>query len=372
MTSVTKIGDGLVRWREGLEAIAARPLEFHPDFPALARRWEAWWAFESPRPLLIASVPGRLDIRHDKAFELLEQPDAWLAVRRPQMEATCFAADTPPSIRVDLGPVATAAYLGAPLHFAAKENTSWQTPIIEEWSDSAVADLDPRHRWLQATLALMAATARDASGRYLVCLPDFSGAFDILANLRGTERLLMDLYDQPDAVCRAADRAVDAWEQVFASSHETILGQGAGIISWVPVWSDRPYTIPTCDFNFMIGPEMFRELVMPSLAEQSRRAGRCLFHLDGPGAARHAAALAEEPAITAVQFTPGAGTPSALAWLDMFRMLQEARKPLVLACPWEEARELAATLDPRGLALMPEGIRSPEQLQELQRELGIV
>ena len=97
MTGVTKIGDGRVRWREGLEAIAAGPLEFQPDFPALARRWEAWWAFESPRPLLIASVPGRPDIRHDKAF-------------------------------------------------------------------------------------------------------------DILANLRGTERLLMDLYDHPDAVCRAAPR----------------------------------------------------------------------------------------------------------------------------------------------------------------------
>jgi hypothetical protein len=370
MTELTRIGDSLVRWRDGLKAIASKPLVFCPDFPALARRWEAWWAFESPRPLLIASVAGRSDIRHDKAFDLLEQPDAWLAVRRTQMEATCFAADTPPSIRVDLGPVATAAYLGAPLLFAAKENTSWQTPIIEEWSDTAVPDLDPRNRWLQATLALMAATARDASGRYLVCLPDLSGAFDILANLRGTERLLMDLHDQPDAVRRGVDRAVDAWEQVFASSYETILGEGAGVTSWVQPWSDRPYTVPTCDFNFMIGPEMFREQVMPSLAEQARRAGRSLFHLDGPGAARHAVALAEEPAITAVQFTPGAGTPSALAWLDMFCMLQEARKPLAVFCPCEEVRELAARLDPRGLALMPEGIRSPEHLQELQRELG--
>jgi hypothetical protein len=215
----------------------------------------------------------------------------------------------------------------------------------------------------------MSAAARDAADRYLVCLPDFSGAFDILANLRGTERLLMDLYDHPDAIRRAADRAVDAWEQVFATSYETILREGAGVNSWVQVWSDRPYTIPTCDFNFMIGPDVFRNLVMPSLAEQSRRAGRCLFHLDGPGAARHAEALAEEPAITAVQFTPGAGTPSALAWLDMFHMLQEAHKPLVLICPAEEVAELAEKLDPRGLALMPEGIRSLEHLQELQRQV---
>ena len=349
--------------------IGSKPLQFCPDFPALAQRWEAWWAFRSTRPLLIASVSARSDIRHDKAFDLLEDPSAWLAVRRRQLEATRFSEDTPPNLRVDLGPVAPAAYLGAPLHFAPQENTSWQTPIIEEWDDLAAAHLDPQNRWLQATLALMSACARDAAGRYLVCLPDFSGAFDILANLRGTERLLMDLYDHPDAVRRAADRAVDAWEQVFATSYETILGEGAGVNSWVQVWSDRPYTIPTCDFNFMIGPDVFRDLVMPSLAEQSRRAGRCLFHLDGPGAARHAETLAEEPAITAVQFTPGAGTPSALARLDMFRMLQDSRKPLALVCPAEEVAELAEKLDPRGLALMPEGIRSPEHLQELQRQV---
>jgi hypothetical protein len=34
-------------------------------------------------------------------------------------------------------------------------------------------------------------------------------------------------------------------------------------------------------------------------------------------------------------------------------------------------RELAARLDPRELALMPEGIRSPEHLQELQQETTI-
>jgi hypothetical protein len=61
------------------------------------------------------------------------------------------------------------------------------------------------------------------------------------------------------------------------------------------------------DFNYMIGPDDFVETCLPSLREQARRAGRCVLHVDGPGAANHAAAIAGAPEITAVQYTPGAG-----------------------------------------------------------------
>ena len=81
------------------------------------------------------------------------------------------------------------------------------------------------------------------------------------------------------------------------------------MIQWLGCWSPVPYTLPTCDFNYMISPAQFAEFCLPSLREQARRAGRCVFHLDGPGASRHAPALAAEPAITAIQYTPGAGTP---------------------------------------------------------------
>ena len=63
-----------------------------------------------------------------------------------------------------------------------------------------------------------------------------------------------------------------------------------------------------------ISPTDFVEVCLPSLHEQARRAGRAVYHLDG--APRHARALAEDSAITAIQYTPGDGTPSALAVLS--------------------------------------------------------
>jgi hypothetical protein len=105
------------------------------------------------------------------------------------------------------------------------------------------------------------------------------------------------------------------------------------------------------------------------LAEQARQAGRCVLHLDGPGATRHAQAVAEEPAITAVQFTPGAGSRSAVVWMDMYRLLQEAGKPLLLVCPKAEIPELVKALDPRGLVLWPDDVSTPREVDDIMAML---
>lgn len=359
------------RCSTALADIASRPLRLRPEFPAAARRWEAWWRFEADRPLLLASAPKDRSIRWDKAFDLLDRPAEWLAVRRRQAESLHCVGEALPSVRVDLGPVATAAFLGAPLHFAEAEQTSWQDPVIDSWEAPPSFRLEAGNRWLRTALGLLDAVAADAAGSYLVCLPDLTGSVDVLASMRGSERLCLDMVEHRGEVSRAALRIVDAWEAVFVMAHEAALARGAGLIQWLGCWSDEPYTIPTCDFNALIGPRDFGEVCLPSLALQARRAGRCVFHLDGPDAARHVDALIAEPSITALQYTPGAGTPSAAAKLPMLRRILSARKPLVLFCPQEEVERLAGELDPRGLALIPEGVADPREADELARRVGV-
>jgi len=356
-------------WCRQLAEIASKPLATCPKFPQIARRWEAWWRFEADRPLLVGTVATPADIRWDKAFDLLDDPECWLAVRKAQLAHQHSIGDTVPSIRADLGPVAPAAFLGAGVRFSRQDNTTWQSPIIEDWSDG-LAELDLASPWLLALLAVARRTAADAAGKHLLSMPDLSGAMDIVVNLRGTERVLTDLYDAPQAVLSAVETAVEAWEKSFVLFYDAALSRGAGLTTWLYAWSNEPYTVPTCDFNAMLGPKQFAEFCLPSLVEQARRAGRCLFHLDGPDAARHAEALAAEEAITAVQYTPGAGTPSAVARLDMLRMLQSAGKPLFLFCPVEEVPTLIDGLDSRGLVLCPLGVQSPQHADELVRMVG--
>lgn len=314
---------------------------------------------------MVAASAKTAQIRWGKAFDLLEKPREWLEVRRRQVENTHWAGDAIPSVRVDLGPVSTAAYLGAPLSLSEEEQTTWQTPTIEDWAHPPSLVVDPNNRWLRVALELAKVTAEDARGRYVVCLPDLTGAMDVLANMRGPDRLCMDLLENGAQVVASAAKVVDAWEAAYSALHDAILGAGAGVIQWLGCWSMVPYTLPTCDFNYMIGPAQFAEFCLPSLREQARRAGRCVFHLDGPGASRHAAALASEPLITAVQYTPGAGTPSALAKLEMLKMLQAAKKPIVVMAPAEEVPELLRKLDHRGLCFLPGGVKSPAHADEL-------
>jgi len=352
-------------WQDSLVTIRSEPLTLCPGFPEIAGSWNEWWAGRSERPLIVAQVAKTDSIRWDKAFDLLEQPEEWLRLRRRQVEETYHAGEAIPSVRVDVGPVALAAFMGAPLHFAHEEQTTWQDPVIESWEEKNPMRVDPDNRWLKQTLLLMNRLAEDARGHYLVCLPDLTGAIDAIANMRTPAKLCFDLYENRDAILATARRSVDAWESVFVRMYDLVLGHGAGIIQWVTSWADTPYTLPTCDFNALISPLDFDQVCLPSLKEQARRAGLCVFHLDGPEAARHAETLAKDPDITAVQFTPGAGTPSALAKLEMFRMIQEQGTPLFIECPGDEIRQLARELAPRGVAYRVLDLNTPAEADDL-------
>lgn len=352
-------------WQEQLGQIQGAGLKFCPSFPEVARRWNEWWQFRGNTPLIVAQVGQTRDIRWDKAFDLLDQPDAWVRLRRKQVEQTRLFGEALPAVRVDIGPVAMGAFMGAPVHFAGAEQTAWQTPVIDSWEHAKPLTVDPDNAWLRKVQLLTQALSEDARGEYLVCLPDLTGAIDAIANMRGAQDLCFDLHEHREAVLAAAAQAVDAWEQVYCQLYDTILGCGAGPIQWVTCWADRPVTVPTCDFNALIGPDDFRDVCLPSLAEQARRAGLCVLHLDGPDAARHAETLAADPDITAIQYTPGAGTPSALAKLPMFRMFQKHQVPLFIECPLAEARQLLQELDPRGCAIRISGLESPGQAEDL-------
>lgn len=338
------------QWTRTLREIASESLDLCPDFPAVTERWEAWWRFEADRPLLCATVHGEGFPGGGKCYDLLADFDRWLAKRRSQVEHITWYDAAIPNLRVELGPVAMAAFIGCPLHLAPEEDTTWQEPILADWNDQTAFELDPDNPWVRLAIDLTRVIAKDAAGRYVVTLPDLTGSIDTLANMRGPENLLLDLYDYPERVKAAVDRLVDAWETVFSSLYDTVLSAGAGTMQWLLAWSNTPYTLPTCDFSFSIGSEQFKEFCLPSLTEQARRAGRCLFHLDGEGASKHAEALAATPEISAVQYTPNANAPSALAKLEMFKMLQEAGKPIMVIAPLEELPALVDELDPRGVA----------------------
>jgi hypothetical protein len=102
----------------------------------------------------------------------------------------------------------------------------------------------------------------------------------------------------------------------------------------------------------MIGPDEYAATCLDDIARQAGEVGRAVFHLDGPGSARHIDALLELPQLQAIQFTPGEGTLSALAWVDMFRKIQDRGKSVLVFCPLDEVVELSKRVDPARLAMI--------------------
>ena len=281
------------------------------------------------------------------------------------MEATHWAGDTIPFLRVDLGPVAVGSFLGASLELSEETQTTWQHPNLSEgsWEDLSFLDFHADNRWFSATLELARTAARYARGRCVVTLPDIAGGLDVLVNMRGPENLCLDLFEHREAIGRTAEKVLIAWEQIFGRLYDAILEEGAGVSLWHNLGSWRPYDVPACDFCGIIGPGDFLELALPTLRRQAALAGRSSFHLDGPQCARHVEALLAEPDITAIQYTPGAGTPSAMAKLDMLKKIQSAGKPLLVFAPSEEVESLATELDPRGLAIWADDAQTPEEAE---------
>jgi len=365
--SVTPI-PGLKSWGEKLRTLAAKPLSFCADFPAITRRFEAWWAHECiDRPVFIASANPNVARPINRRLDLLFTPERWFEAKLADMEQLYRVGDALPNIRVDFGPVLLGGLLGGKIEFGA--DTTWTHAFInDKWSNAPDWKLSDENELWVLLRKLLRMVAEDAEGRYLVCTPDLGGSADVLLNLRGSQQLCMDVLEDPDLVKSHIDAIYPAWHRAFSELYAAPLEHNAGVIHWLNLWSGRPYMIPACDFNFMIGPKEFQAVCLPDIARQAATVSRAVFHLDGPGAARHIDSLLEVPDIQAIQFTPGEGTPSVLPWIDMFRKIQGKGRSVLVICPAKEVLALCDAVKPKGLAILLTESLSPKALDELYAE----
>jgi len=199
--------------------------------------------------------------------------------------------------------------------------------------------------------ALLKAAAERAPGNYLVGLPDLNGPGEILARLRGTEELAFDVIDHPDEVHRAMDEINRAWLDCYEACWEIIHPHTEGTIFWMGIFSERPATDLQCDFSIMISEAMFNAFFLPYVAQQTRWVERTIYHLDGPGAARHLDALLALPELDGIQWVPGAGAAPMREWIDLLKRIQDAGKLIVASCNKEEVPILLEALRPEGLWL---------------------
>lgn len=102
----------------------------------------------------------------------------------------------------------------------------------------------------------------------------------------------------------------------------------------------------------MLSPELFEEFCLPYLLEEVKLAPYNIFHLDGPGVARHLDVLLKIDEIQAIQWVQGLGNDAPIMqWVPLIKKIQQAGKSVVVGLKKEELKEFMSEVSPKGIYL---------------------
>ncbi len=327
------------------------------DWERVERDWSAWWAGELRRPLVVLECVERWEAYDPHCASVFlgntpaNQPaDAILDEFIPRLENTHYLGDAFPRFWPNFGPGIIAAFAGALVQPAW--DTTWFIPA----QDGAISCLhvdgeDVNPWWLRVQEFTCAALERWGE-QLAIGLTDLGGNLDILASLRGTKQLLIDLVKTPDQVERLVAETTRLWLACYHRLCEMVAPAGRGITCWGPLWSmERGYMLQS-DFSYMISPRMFERFVLPDLEACTNQMETAFYHLDGIGQIVHLDALLSLPHLRGVQWVPGYGKPPCEEWLPLLKKIREAGKLCQVTVSPEGALKIMEALGRKGFCFV--------------------
>jgi 5-methyltetrahydrofolate--homocysteine methyltransferase len=323
------------------------------DWQRTERNWTAWWRGETDRPMIV------LEAMRNPAFSLstwnehltrrpLTQPAEQIVdALDPQFAALELYGDAFPKWWPNFGPGIVAAFLGSQVD--ASTGTTWFHP-----GDLSLASAELEYSrdtpwWQRVEEVTRAGQARWGTSA-VIGHTDLGGNLDILASLRGTQQLLLDLFDAPQHVERLLWQITRLWLRYYDAFAELVTPTNRGASGWAPLWfPSRGYMLQS-DFSFMISPAMFERLVMPDLIACCDALDYAFYHLDGKGEIKHLDMLLSITRLRGIQWIPGDGAPPAEEWLPLLKRIRDAGKLCQVYVTLDGALTIARELGGKGFA----------------------
>ena len=333
--------------------------------------WTAWWAGELERPLVMIEIPLSVRSPEELTPEFLGQKpvDQVLDFYQDVLENKRLVGDAWPKWFPFYGAGVAAAFLGAELLCTPKENTIWFEPSGPLESYDLKPLFIPDNFWWRRIQELTQAAVDRWGDRVCVGFTDLGGNLDILASLRNSQDLLMDLLDKPLDVESASSQITHFWLQYYNKLHQITQTTGRGSSPWAPIWSPGKCYMLQCDFSAMISPKMFRRFVLPDITMCCQQLDHAFYHLDGKGALPHLDALLSIEELDGIQWIPGDGQPPPEEWLSILERIRQAGKLCQLFVSAEGAKKIIQHLGGKGFAFYILELLSPDPAQALFAEL---
>ncbi len=238
-------------------------------------------------------------------------------------------ADILPVANTQLGPGSLAAILGGV--FEGGEDTIWIHPH-PDFTNEIV--FNPEHpNWILHKELLKACKAK-ANGHYFVGMPDLMEGLDVLAALKGTDRVLLDTVMQPEILEQQMQQINDIYFKVFDELYDIIREGDEMAFCYFSSWAPGKMSKLQSDISTMISQDDYRRFVQPFIREQCQKIDYTLYHLDGVGAMHHLPALLEIEELNAIQWTPGVGEPQGGSpkWYDLYKKILACGKSVMACC----------------------------------------
>ena len=321
-------------WKSNLEETKQRYINWWNHKGIILNMWEHFQEGVQPHAEITPPAPAK-DLSQ-KWFD-----PQWRAEYLDWYVAhSSLKADILPVANTQLGPGSLAAILGGV--FEGGEDTIWIHPN-PDFTDEIV--FTPEHpNWILHKELLKACKAK-ANGHYFVGMPDLMEGLDVLAALKGTDRVLLDTVMQPEILEQQMQQINDIYFKVFDELYDIIREGDEMAFCYFSSWAPGKMSKLQSDISTMISQDDYRRFVQPFIREQCQKIDYTLYHLDGVGAMHHLPALLEIEELNAIQWTPGVGEPQGGSpkWYDLYKKILAGGKS-VMAC-WVTLDELKPLLD---------------------------
>ena len=299
------------------------------DWARVKASHAAWWKGELDRPLIHTKVKVESPLPACRA-PLLSQancndfsytPEELVERMDAELSSYEYYADSFPAVNFHtFGPGVAAAFAGAKLDNSS--GSVWFFPPEEKPIEQISIRYDPDNIWTRRIKEIYRAGGERWQGNVMMSMPDLGGVMDIVATFVGTEKLLYALYDEPEEVKRLVKEAHATFMDAYRDLSSTLQEIGnPGFSDWDGLYSDASSYVLQSDFSYMIGPDMFREFVFGDLQEGCRELTNVIYHLDGVGQLAHLPQLLSMENLKAIQWVAGAGQPTGLCWLDVYKKI---------------------------------------------------
>lgn len=322
------------------------------DFQAIVDRNELTFACQNhDRPLLnLCYAAGRgQPLPPPKSLQ-----EQWFGFERNiaqyerNLETSGFLCEGLPTFWCNLGPDVLAGFMGSELEFA--ESTSWAKFRVDDWAKEPPLRFHREGSLWKSMATYLTLSAERGKGRWLTGSGDLHTNGDGLAALRGPERLLMDLLDQPAEIKKRLRECHQVFLQVLQAHFDIIHPRSGGYnTSWMHQTCRGKFAVIQNDFCCMVGPEMFDEFFKDYVEAEAAAVDRAIYHLDGPGAVQHVDSICACPSLEAIQWVPGAGNKPQCDWPELLQKIQALGKGLWLyPTDLRETEKLMRALKPEG------------------------